>query len=251
MIKRASAILAWLVVGHAVLGALYWALLLVPESNVFMLATSLLLVLGMVWWLGLVEGVGLLAWRADDGLRASVAPAAKRVWLVVFPLVVFGVVWWMTGLASGSLDRNWSEIDAWILVKTGWTRFPILRSACEHVMAFVRYGLGASLALTLFVDLLRSGVGGLRSPSWLRRAFSWRQLLVIAAALVVGVLLPSHLAYWRWQPAGATATWFEAVFAATKLSLLYLLANASWAATLRTVVRGSTATGTTQRETTA
>ena len=237
MIKRTGVILAWLVVGHAVLGGLYWALLLVPESNVFMLTTSLLLVLGMGWWLGLVEGVGLLAWQAGGGLRASLAPAAKRAWLVAFPLVVFAIVWWITGLASGWLDRYWSEVDAWILLKSGWTKAAMLRSACDHALAFVRYGIGASLALALFVGLLRTGVGGLASASWLRRACSWRQLVVIAAALVVGVLLPSHVAYWRWQPKSLSATWFEPAFAAVKLSLMFLVANLAWAFVLRAVAR--------------
>ena len=236
--KQAAAILAWLVIGHAVLGALYWALLLVPESNVFMLATSLLLVIGIVWWFGLVEGVGLLAWQTDGGVRTRLAPAARRAWLVVFPLVVFGLVWWMTGLVSGWLDRYWSEIDAWILLETGWTQSAILRSTFEHVIAFVRYGLGASLALTLLAGLLRAGVAGLASPSWLRRAFSWRTLVVIAAALVVGVLLPSHLAYWQWQPKGLSATWFEPAFAVAKLSLIFLIANLAWAAVVRTIARG-------------
>ncbi len=235
MIKRTAVILAWLVVGHALLGGLYWTLLLVPESNVFMLTTSLLLVLGMVWWLGFVEGVGLLAWQPDGGLRTSLAPAARRAWLVVFPLVVFGLVWWITGLASEWLDRYWSEIDAWILLKTGWTKAVFVRSACEHLIAFVRLGLGASFALTLLVSLIRMGAAGLASLSWLRRSFAWRQLVIIAAALVVGVLLPSHLAYWRWQPKGITATWFEPTFAAAKLSLMFLLANVAWAAVLRAV----------------
>jgi hypothetical protein len=237
VIKRTAAILAWLVVGHAVLGGLYWALLLVPESNVLMLSTSLLVVLCMVWWLGLVEGVGLLAWQADGGLRASLTPAARRAWLVVFPLVVFALVWWITGLASGWLDRHWSEIDAWILLKTGWTNTAVLMSGCKHLIAFVRYGFGASLALALFVGLLRTGLGGLASVSWVRRAFAWRQLVIIAAALVVGVLLPAHLAYWRWQPKSVSATWFEPAFAVTKLSLMFLVANLAWAAVLRAISR--------------
>jgi len=238
MIRRTTALVSWLVLGHAALGGLYWTLLLVPESNVWMLAASLLLVLGIAWLLGLVEGVSLLAWRLSGSIRQSLAPAARRAWLVVFPLLVFALVWWLTGLMSGWVDRNWSEMDAWILLKTGWTRAVILRSALDHVIAFVRLGVGASLALSLFAGLLSNGARGLLSMSWLRRAFRWRTLMVVAAALVVGVLLPSHLAYWRWLPTGSSATWFEPAFAAAKLSLMFLLANVAWAAVARTVARG-------------
>jgi hypothetical protein len=237
VIKRTAAMLAWLVAGHAVLGGLYWALLLVPESNVFMLTTSLLLVVGMVWWCGLVEGVGLLASQADDSLRAHVRPAAGRAALVVAPLIVFAFVWWTTGMASDWLARHSTEIDAWILLKTGWTRSIVLWPAGEYVIAYVRYGLGASLALTLFVDLLRTGLGGAASSSWLRRSFAWRQLVVLTVAWVIGLLVLSPVAYWRWQPKGFAAEWFEPAFAATKLSLMFVVANLAWTAVLRTVAR--------------
>jgi len=241
VIKRAAVIFVWLVLGHAVIGGLYWTLLVVPESNVTMLGTSLVLVIGIVWSLGFVEGTALLSWQAADRMRRNLAPAARRAWLIVLPLIVFALVWWMTGLVSGWLDRHWSEIDAWILLKTGWTRAAILRSAFEHVIAFVRVGVGASLALALFAGLLRRGLRGLLSASWLQLAFSWRVLVVVAAALVVGVLLPSHLAYWRWQPKSLSATWFEPAFAAAKLSLMFLLSNLAWAAVVRTVARESLA----------
>lgn len=239
MIRRTIALLGWLVFGHAALAGLYWVLLNVPESNVWMLATSLLLAAGMTWALGLVEGVALLAWRPSGSIRQSLAPAARRAWLVVCPLLVAALVWWTTGLVWGWLDRHWTEIDAWILLKTGWTRAAVLRRAADHVLAFVRVGVGASLALALFSRLLRDGMRGLLSASWLRLACSWRLLIVVAAGLVVGVLVPSHLAYWRWLPKGMSATWFEPAFAAAKLSLMFLLGNVAWAAVTRTVSRES------------
>jgi hypothetical protein len=237
VIKRGVTILGWLVIGHAATFGLYWALLQVPESNVLMLGTSLLLVLGMMWWFGLVQAVGLLAWKTGSGLRASLGPASRRAWLVIIPLVLFAFVWWMTGLASGWLDRHWSEIDAWILLKTGWTKAAVVRAGCEHVIAFVRLGIGTSLALTLYASLLRTGLGAISSMAWMRRAFSLRQLVVIAAALAVGVLLPSHLAYWRWQPASVTAAWYEPTFAILKLAVMFLLANLAWTAVVRMAAR--------------
>jgi hypothetical protein len=50
MIARLSAITAWLTVGHALLAALFWLLLTVPESNVVMLGASAALAVAMLAW---------------------------------------------------------------------------------------------------------------------------------------------------------------------------------------------------------
>ena len=121
MIKRTAAVLGWLAAGHLLFGGLYWALLQVPEANVLMLATSLLLVLAMLWWLGVVEGVGLIAWNEGLG-RAGIGHAARRAWLIVVPLVVFGLVWMLTAHFYSWVARYGSQLDAWIILKTGWTK---------------------------------------------------------------------------------------------------------------------------------
>ena len=86
--KRAAAVVAWLAAGHLVLGAFYWALLQVPESNVFMLTTSLLLVVTMALWTGLIEGTALLALSAKGAVTPSITTALRRSWLVVLPLAL-------------------------------------------------------------------------------------------------------------------------------------------------------------------
>jgi len=61
--KRWFTITAWLLAGHAILGGLYWLLLQVPESNAFMLAASVLVVMGGLAWFGYVESVITFATR--------------------------------------------------------------------------------------------------------------------------------------------------------------------------------------------
>ncbi|MEI6668901.1 MAG: hypothetical protein WCP29_12150 [Acidobacteriota bacterium] len=237
MITRTAACFAWLVAGHAAMGGLYWALLNVPESNVFMLGTSLLLVVSLVWSLGLVEGVGLLMWRDDGGVRTSLSTGARRAWLVVFPLIVVVGAWWITGQASRWLDANWSEIDAWIILKTGWTKAAILHTVSNYVIALVRLGVGSALGVMLFAILLRDGIGAMVSPLWLRRAFAWRLWLTLALAYVIGVIVPSQYAYWRWQPKTLPGSWFEPTFATVKLSVLFALALCAWLFVLRAAMR--------------
>ena len=66
MIKRGMAIAVWLIVGHAILGALYWLLLQIPESNVFMLVVSLLIVIIMLVWAGAVQAANRLRAQAEQ-----------------------------------------------------------------------------------------------------------------------------------------------------------------------------------------
>ena len=84
MIKRTAIMFGWLASGHAIWAGLYWLLLQVPESNVLMLGTSLLLVVLLVWWMGAVEGVGILASAPGGTLRGSLLPAATRAWRTEF-----------------------------------------------------------------------------------------------------------------------------------------------------------------------
>ena len=233
MIKRTAAVFGWLVAGHLVLGGLYWALLQVPEANVLMLATSLLIVLGMLWWLGVVEGAGLTAW--DEGLgRTGIGRAARRAWLVIVPLVVFGLVWMLTANFYSWLARYGSQIDAWIILKTGWTKTAALFAAIRVLIGIVRWVIGLSLALALFSAALRDGLRGLMSVAWLRRAFGWRQVIVVLAALAVGFWLPWK--YVNWRPEGLTlGTWMEPAFASAKLAVMFLWANVAWTVVLRAV----------------
>jgi len=238
VIKRTAAVFGWLVAGHVVLGGLYWALLHVPESNVLMLTTSLLLVLALVWGTGAVEGAGLLASGSGMSVRSQLVPGLKRAWLVILPLLLFAAIFWMTGRISDWFARYGSQMDAWIILKTGWTKADRVKPAFAHIMAFVRWGIGLSLALALFRELLLGGVGALAArPAWLTRAMHWKALLVFALGLVFGWLLPWHVANWHWVPASQVGTWFEPAFATVKLSMVFVWMNAVWAIVLGFVAR--------------
>ena len=243
MIKRTLVVLGWLLAGHGVWAGVYWLLLLVPESNVLMLATSFLLVLALAWWLGLVQAVGLLAWAPGGTVGGSIAPAARRAWLVIVPLLLFGAVWILTARASTWLSAHGSQIDAWLIVKTGWTKGQYVERGLAHIIAFVRWGLGLSLAAALFARLLRGGISSILSPGWLKAALQWRALLVFAGALALGVLLPAHLLDWRWVPTDRAGTWFEPAFATAKLGVIYVWGNFVWVLVLRFVARALPATG--------
>jgi len=233
---RTGAIVAWLVAGHTLVGGLYWLLLQVPESNAWMLASSLLIVLAALMMTGVVEETAILASASNEPMGLALRTALPRAWLVVLPLAVIGCVWWLTGTAQGWLARHAGEIDAWIIAKLGWTKTASLHTSLAWVLAFVRYGVGTSMAVALLASVARRGLRGVTLP-WLRHGLAWKPLAIIAAVLFVGVWLPWQAVYWR--PASLPPTWVQPAFATVKLGVIYLVGNLAWAVVLRTASRQS------------
>jgi hypothetical protein len=233
---RMRATLAWLCAGHALAGGFYWLLLQVPESNAWMLGVSALLVFAGLVLLGVVETTAVLGLTTVEPMGAALKTALRRWWLVIFPLVVFGCIWLITGDVQRWLTRNASQIDAWIIARTGWTRTAALHTSLAWLVAFVRYGIGTSLAVSLLAALASRGLRGLGSD-WARAGVGWKRLLAVSAALLIGLWLPWQAVYWR--PASLPATWVQPAFAAVKLTVLFIVANLAWAAVLRSARRVS------------
>ena len=231
---RMRATVAWLCAGHALAGGLYWLLLQVPESNAWMLAASALTVFAALLLMGVVETTAVLGLTTVEPMGVALRTALRRGWLIVFPLVVFGCIWLIARDVQDWLTRNASQIDAWIIAKTGWTRTAGLHTGLAWLVAFVRYGVGTSLAVSLLAALASRGLPGLASD-WVRAGFRWKRLLPVSAALLVGVWLPWQAVYWR--PASLPPTWIQPAFAAVKLMVLFVVANLAWAAVLRSARR--------------
>jgi len=233
--RRFLSTVVWLAVGHAALGVVFWVFLQVPESNVLMLAASLLLVMAMIFVLGCVEAFGVARAQSEKRLLAAAGRAARRAPLVVLPLAGFAIIFWLTGVAGNWLTGHAGEIDAWIIATTGWTRTAGLHAALGWLLAFVCFGVGISLAVSQFAALVVDGPQAAGRTAWLRRGFGWRQLVVTALAVLVGIWLPWKAAYWR--PTSLPPTWVEPAFAAAKLAVLFLIANVAWTVILWTAAR--------------
>lgn len=230
MKTRSLAVVAWLVVGHAVLGGLFWLLLQVPESNALMLALSGLLALALIYGVSLVQLMPLRAVGASEPMGRALGVAARRAWLGVVPLAVFAVIWWATGAAQTWALAHAGEIDAGFIARLGLTNTGWFHTSIHVILAFLRFALGAALAVSMLAAIAGNGLNGLVSDRWLRGALRWRYLLLVAGAMIVGFALPYHALYWR--PASLPATWVQPAFAAAKLFVLYVVANAAWAVIL-------------------
>jgi hypothetical protein len=230
MIARLFAIVAWLTAGHAVLFALFWLLLAVPESNVAMLAASALAALAIAVVLGIVEGAGLVGWQ--PGVPASEWPrrtvrALPGVWLGG---LLFVIAWNLVALAGWWWQGHRGEMDAWLMAQFGWSESGRLQAAAGWFFAVLSIVLGLSMALSLASTVIRRGVRSAARPTWLREAASPRRLVTLSAIGLVFLWLPWQAVSWR--PAWLAPNWQEAVFVAAKLGVLFLVANVGWALAL-------------------
>lgn len=238
MNTRGLVITAWLVVGHAILGLLYWLLLQIPESNVFMLAGSVAVVIVMVLWAGAVEAAALLGRREGASMVSAAAGGLRRSVWIVPPAALFVVVWYLTGRAEAWLGAHRGEIDAWFLARWGWTDMSGLHTALGWAVRAVRWVLGGSMATAWLAAFVTAGAGAFASTAWLKHAVHWRTLLVVAGALLLGVWVP-----WRfvvdWRPASLPVSWVQPAFAAVKLGIVFAVMNTAWACILRRAARRS------------
>jgi hypothetical protein len=261
MVVSFLAIVAWLALGHAVLAALFWGLLQVPESTVFMVALSALLVALFLVVAAWVEVFALLRSHAvhrtggagssaaaggagSDGTTGGAGPApankeAGRIQTMVravpaflVALAVFGVFFGATGRAAAWLTAHRGEIDAWMIAHLKTVRTAPLHATLAWILWFVRCGLGLSISLAVLQQLATCGLGSLRRFTWLAAGLRPARVALVALWILVFVWLPWQGVYWR--PRSLPPTWLEPAFVTAKLLVIYVLANVGWALALRT-----------------
>jgi len=239
-ISRALAIVGCLLVGHAAAGGLFWALVNVPESNIAMLALSVLVAVLLLTVLSWTETTALLAW--DQGV--TLGRAARRGLTSVMPFIagalVFWLFWWMTARADAWHTAYAGEIDAWWMAKTESARTGWIHSGVAILLWLIRYLIGVSLAVAALSAGTRQGGRALVSFAWLRGGLKLRQLGPIGLTIVVLILLPLKSVYWR--PESIPPNALEMTFVIAKLAAIYVVANTGWALVLRAGARAVTAT---------
>jgi hypothetical protein len=232
MIARVVKAALWLLVGHALLGGVYWGLLNVPESNVVMLAVSALLSLLLLVGAAVVQAtaVGMVAPAVTP---RSMAALAASVPAFVIAAAIWLAVSWLAGWLDARHTAHAGEIDAWLIAHGDWTRTAWLHRGIGIVIWILRYVLGVSLAVGFFVTWVLDGVSEAIRPRRFIAALGWKRLLFVAAAIVVLVWLPWRAAYWR---PSMPSTFVQPLFAAVKLGLIALVAHIGWALVLWSAV---------------
>lgn len=224
-----------LAVGSSVAAALFWTLINVPESNVFTLSLSALLVPLFLVTIGITTAMAA-ALAQGVAFRAAGRRAVAALPGFVAGLAIFALLWWLTG----SVDEWWrdhrGEMDAWLLRQFGATRTAFLHVTVFWMTWLVRWALGLSVILGLVTAGTLSGWRA--SGRGLRLAVR----LLPFAATAVGVVVVNE-SVWRlasWRPTFLPPNWVEPAFAVTKIVVLYTVAVAMAAAILGVFGRAAT-----------
>jgi hypothetical protein len=210
-----------LLVGAAISAGLYWTFLNTPESTVWALAASaVLIVLALV--VGAVTiNIVIDTWShgpSPAGLRRAVAALPS----VIPALIIVLVLWWLTMTGERWVAMRSGQISAMFIARFGMADVSWLFSGVRYVAVWCRWVVAALLAFSLMTGFLSVGWAALRQPAWLRRALHPRAIIVATVTFVALVVLPwMYLVPWR--PSGLPATSAELAFITTKLSLSALL----------------------------
>jgi hypothetical protein len=234
VISRLVAVLAWLTAGHALTFGLFWLLLSTPESNLAMLAASAVSASLLTLAFGWVEAAGLLAWRSGVAPWKVAGRAFGRTPGVWLGAALFVAAWYLVGHAGVWWNNHQGETDAWLMIHFGKADTTILHQGVWYLLTVIEF-LGLSLALSLAAAVVGDGYHAVRSACWLRRGISPRQLLLLAAALIVFMWLPWQAV--NWHPSWLRPNWQESVFVTAKLGGIYVLANVGWALALDVAAR--------------
>ena len=230
MIRRLAAITLWLLVGHAAWVALFWGLLHVPESSVWMLAVSAAVALGLVVLAATLTGGASAAWDTTRGVTTGLRRGVGLAPAAVAAAVVFGALWWATGLVLEWHSGIAGQMDAWLIARTGRTDTRPVHFVIFWLAMFVRWSFGLTLASSLLAALATSGPRAATEDGWLRSVLAPSRWLALTFWFVLLVAIPWHLVDWR--PARLSLG-LEPWFVAAKFSAIAVSMAAGWALVLR------------------
>ena len=206
-----------LALGYGLAGALYWALLNVPESNALALVLSASLVLLIVAAAAAATAGAVMI--ANGATRDTWRHMGAAIGGFVLGLAIFAALWWSTDRADTWWADHRGEVDALFLRYGGMTRTAWLHQTVSWVTFLARWALGLSVVTGLVVAGARGG------GHTLRRGIRGSVRLVSLAATLVGVVIVSE-GLWRlalWRPTRLPPTWMEPAFVTVKLAVLYAL----------------------------
>jgi hypothetical protein len=232
MIRGLARATVTLAIGAAAAGGLFWALLNVPESNVMALTLSAGIIATMVAVSGLAIGAAA-AFVQRTPLRQIGGRAAATLLHFAIGLLLFAMLWLITGSATNWWTAHRGEIDAVILRYLGRTETAWLHTSAFWAFWLIRWALGLSFVAGLVSAGVSGGVRGIARGLRLSVALAPLAVATVVVLLVARGLWP--ITYWR--PGSLPPTWVQPAFAAVKLGVLFLLASSLAAIVL--IVYGS------------
>jgi hypothetical protein len=235
VIGRLRTVAATLLAGHAVLAALYVALLNVSEATAWLLAVTAALVVLIGLVLLWTHVAAALLWLPGGTWRAAVMTAPRRLHWGALAAGVLGLAWLATAWLAGWHATSRGTIDAALMAQFNWAETASLHHAIAALIFVLRYGIGLSIALAALAAGLIGGRRALASPTWARRALNPVTWLLLATVVFTFGVLPWQYAYWR--PTWVRGGWTELAFIGAKLGSIAALMAVGWALALWLALR--------------
>lgn len=230
MIRRLAIITGWLLAGHAMWLAVFWGLLQVPESSAWMLVLSGVLVLTLIVMAGVLHAGASAAWDLTRPVTAALLHGGWYVPVALAAAVLFGALWWLTGVVLDWHTGIAGQIDAWYIARTGRTDSRWIHFAIFWAAMFVRWSVGLTLASSLLGSLTTMKAAALKDAAWLRSALAPARWLAITFWFVLLVALPWQFVDWRPARMSVGA---EPWFVGAKLAAIAVAMALGWAVVLR------------------
>ena len=210
-----------LLVGAAITSGLYWTFLNTPESTVWALAASAVLVILALLTATVTVNIVIETWSHGPS-RAGLRRAVGAVPSVIPALIIVSLLWWLTMAVERWVGMRSGQISAVFIARFGMADVSWLFNGIRYIAVWCRWVIAALLAFSLMAGFLSVGWAVLRQPAWLRRALNPRTIIVATVTFVALVVLPwMYLVPWR--PSGLPATSAELAFITAKLSLSAVL----------------------------
>ncbi len=226
MIGRLAIITAWLLAGHALWLAIFWGLLQVPESSVWMLALSAGLALALIVVAGSLLAGASAAWDLGRPPAPALLSGVRYLPAALTAALLFGAIWWLTGVVFDWHTGIAGQIDAWYIARTGRPNTRWIHFAIFWATMFVRWTAGLTLSLTLLGATVAVGAKTLKSGAWLRSAAVPARWLAVTFWFVLLVAIPWHLVDWRPAKLSLAA---EPWFVGLKLAAIAVAMAVGWA----------------------
>lgn len=218
---RLVTVTLWLLAGAALTGGVYWSFLITPESTVWSLAASVLLLIAAAFLLALTISGAAVGWR--HGVSSShIRPAVVAAPGIVPAALIAGLVWWLAGSVTDRMTLYSGPINAWFIAALGWDDVSWLFTGVRWVAAWLKWVVGPVLALSLMGAILSDGWRGVARFAWIRRALA--PVPLATATLLFAALVAAPWVYLTpWRPEGLPATSVELAFVVAKLAVAALL----------------------------
>ena len=236
MMRALGVSVAWILTGALIGSGLFWAFLNTPESTVFMLGVSLLLVLLLYATGAIVTSGAIAGWASGWRGRRVANTALAGIPAALPPVLLALAAWWLIGRGLGWWAAHSGEISAWFIATVNWSDVTPLLNGVRLAGEWLRLVVVPFAALVWLAELLSRGWRPLVNRAAMAHALSPLRLVLVTLLFVTTLWAPiTYGAYW--MPRGLPPTWVEPAVAIGKFAAMALVGAAGLSLIVRLASR--------------